>query len=47
MPPFKIVIDTNVLLRSISRRSAYAIILDKLYENAFLTLYYQRHTPGI
>ena len=28
-------VDTNVLLRSISRRSAYAIVLDKLYENAF------------
>lgn len=35
MPPLKIVLDTNVLLRSISRRSAYAIVLDKLYENAF------------
>ena len=35
MPPLKIVLDTNALLRSISRRSAYAIILDKLYENAF------------
>lgn len=33
--PLKIVLDTNVLLCSISRRSAYAIILDKLYENAF------------
>ena len=28
-------LDTNVLLRSISRRSVYAIIMDKLYENAF------------
>jgi predicted nucleic acid-binding protein len=35
MPSLKIVLDTNVLLRSISRRSPYAIILDKLYENAF------------
>lgn len=35
MSPLKIVLDTNVLLRSVSRRSAYAIILDKLYENAF------------
>jgi len=35
MPPLKIVLDTNVVLRSISRRSAYTIILDKLYENAF------------
>ena len=33
--PLKIVLDTNVLLRSISRRSAYAIIQDKIYENAF------------
>lgn len=35
MPPLKIVLDTNVLLRSISRRSSYAIILDKLYKNAY------------
>ena len=35
MPQLKIVLGTNVLLRSISRRSVYAIILDKLYENAF------------
>lgn len=35
MPPLKIVLDTNVLLRSISRRSAFAIILDKLYENVY------------
>ncbi|HSQ44177.1 MAG TPA: putative toxin-antitoxin system toxin component, PIN family [Ginsengibacter sp.] len=35
MPPLKIVLDTNALLRTISRRSAYAIVLDKLYENAF------------
>lgn len=35
MPPFKIVLDTNCLLRCISRRSAYAIILDKLYENGY------------
>src|SRR5437868_13145969 len=35
MPPLKIVLDTNALLRSISRRSAYAVILDILYENAF------------
>ncbi len=35
MTPLKIVLDTNALLRSISRRSAYAIILEKLYENAF------------
>ena len=35
MPPFKIVLDTNALLRSISRRSAYGVILDKLYDNTF------------
>ena len=35
MPPLKIVLDTNALLRSVSRRSEYAIILDKLYENAY------------
>jgi putative PIN family toxin of toxin-antitoxin system len=35
MPQLKIVLDTNALLRSISRRSAFAIILDKLYENAY------------
>jgi putative PIN family toxin of toxin-antitoxin system len=35
MSQLKIVLDTNALLRSVSRRSAYAIILDKLYENAY------------
>ena len=35
MPPLKIVLDTNALLRSISRRSAFSIILDKLYEGYF------------
>ena len=35
MSPLKIVLDTNALLRCISHRSAYAIVLDKLYENAF------------
>jgi len=35
MPPLKIVLDTNALLRSVSRRSAYAIILDKLYDNEY------------
>jgi len=35
MPQLKIVLDTNALLRSISGRSAFAIILDKLYENAY------------
>ena len=35
MPPLRIVLDTNALLRTISRRSVYAVILDKLSENAF------------
>jgi len=35
IPSLRIVLDTNALLRTISRRSVYAIILDKLYENAF------------
>jgi uncharacterized protein len=35
MPALKIVLDTNALLRSISRRSAFAIILDKLYDSAY------------
>ena len=35
MAPLKIVLDTNALIRSISRRSEFAIILDKLYENAY------------
>jgi len=35
MPRLKIVLDTNCLLRSISRRSVYAVIIDKLNENVF------------
>jgi putative PIN family toxin of toxin-antitoxin system len=35
MPLLKIVLDTNALLRSVSRRSSFAIVLDKLYENAY------------
>jgi len=35
MPRLKIVLDTNALLRSISRRSAFSIVLDKLYQNAY------------
>jgi putative PIN family toxin of toxin-antitoxin system len=31
MPPLKVVLDTNALLRSISRRSSFSIVLDKLY----------------
>lgn len=35
MPLTKIVLDTNGLLRCISRRSAYAIVLQKLYEGDY------------
>lgn len=35
MPPIKIVLDTNALLRSISRRSPFAFVLDKLYEGEY------------
>lgn len=35
MSPLKVVLDTNCLLRSISRRSSYAIILDRLYEDSY------------
>jgi putative PIN family toxin of toxin-antitoxin system len=35
MQPLKIVLDTNALLRCISRRSNFAVILDKLYENVY------------
>ncbi len=35
MPALKIVLDTNALLRYISRRSQFAVILDKLYDNAY------------
>ena len=35
MSLLKVVLDTNALLRSISRRSEYAILIDKLYDGAF------------
>ncbi len=35
MPQLKIVLDTNCLLQSISRRSVYAVVIDKLMESAF------------
>ena len=35
MPLYKVVLDTNALLRCISRKSAYAIVLKKLYEGGF------------
>jgi putative PIN family toxin of toxin-antitoxin system len=35
MTALKIVLDTNALLRMISRRSKYAIVLDKLYDGDY------------
>ncbi|WP_188505403.1 putative toxin-antitoxin system toxin component, PIN family [Parapedobacter pyrenivorans] len=35
MSLLKVVLDTNALLRSISRRSEYAIMIDKLYDGTF------------
>jgi putative PIN family toxin of toxin-antitoxin system len=35
MIALKIVLDTNALLRTISRRSPFAIILDKLYDGHY------------
>ncbi len=35
MPSLKVVLDTNAILRSISRRSAFSVILDKLYEEEY------------
>lgn len=35
MPFYRIVLDTNALLRSLSRRSEYAIVLDALYKKVF------------
>jgi putative PIN family toxin of toxin-antitoxin system len=35
MPALKVVLDTNALLRSISRRSSFAIVLDKLHEGHY------------
>jgi predicted nucleic acid-binding protein len=35
MPPLKFVLDTNALLRSLSRRSQFAFVLDKLYEGEY------------
>jgi putative PIN family toxin of toxin-antitoxin system len=35
MTALKIVLDTNALLRMISRRSPYAIVLDKLYDGDY------------
>lgn len=34
-PSFRIVLDTNAVLRSISRRSEYAIVIDMLHKKAF------------
>lgn len=35
MSALKVVLDTNAMLRSISRRTAFSIILDKLYEGEY------------
>ncbi len=35
MPQLKIVLDTNCLLQSISRRSSYALAIDRLMESAY------------
>src|SRR3546814_17115329 len=35
MSLLKVVLDTNAVLRSISRRSEYAKVIDKLYDGAF------------
>ena len=35
MAALRIVLDTNAILRSISRRSPFAIVLDKLYEGTY------------
>ncbi len=35
MATLKVVLDTNAILRSISRRSAFSVILDKLYEGEY------------
>ena len=35
MPALKVVLDTNVILRSISRRSPFSVILDKLYDGDY------------
>ena len=35
MTPLKVVLDTNALLRSLSRRSPFSVILDRLYEGDF------------
>jgi putative PIN family toxin of toxin-antitoxin system len=35
MPALKVVLDTNVILRSISRRTPFSVILDKLYDGDY------------
>lgn len=35
MPILKLVLDTNAILRVIPRKSAFAIVLDKLYNGEF------------
>jgi putative PIN family toxin of toxin-antitoxin system len=35
MAELKVVLDTNAILRSISRRSEFSVVLEKLYEGAY------------
>jgi predicted nucleic acid-binding protein len=35
MQPLRIVLDTNALLRSISRLSSYSLVLDRLYDHSY------------
>ena len=35
MPALKVVLDTNAILRCISRRSSFTLVLDKLFEEAY------------
>jgi len=35
MSNLKVILDTNVILRSISRRSTFSVLLDKIYNGDF------------
>src|SRR6476620_10030573 len=35
MPPTKAVLDTNAVLRCVSRRSSFAVVLEKLFEGVY------------
>jgi uncharacterized protein len=54
MSALKVVLDTNVILRSISRRSPFSVILDKLYDGDYelwvtndILLEYEEKITGI